>query len=53
MRGDLPPSTDSNLVIESLVGALYVRLLLTGEPLDEAVADQIARAVAQGFAVPT
>jgi AcrR family transcriptional regulator len=52
-RGDLPPSTDSNVLIESLVGALYVRLLLTGEPIDEAVADQIARAVAEGFAVPT
>ena len=53
VRGELPPSTDANLLIESLVGALYVRLLLTGEPIDEAVADQIARAVAEGFAVPT
>jgi hypothetical protein len=30
-----------------------VRLLLTGEPLDAAVADQVAGAVAAGFAVPT
>ena len=40
-------------MIESLVGALYVRLLLTGEPLDDDVADQVAGAVASGFAVPT
>ena len=44
---------DANLVIESLVGALYVRLLLTGEPLDDDVADQVAGTVASGFAVPT
>ena len=52
-RGELPSGIDSNIVIESLVGALYVRLLLTGEPLGGEVADQIARAVAEGFAVPT
>jgi AcrR family transcriptional regulator len=48
-RGELPAGTDANLVIESLVGALYVRLLLTGEPIDSAVADQVARAVAEGW----
>ncbi len=52
-RGELPADVDANLVIESLVGALYVRLLLTGEPLDGDVADQVAGAVASGFAVPT
>ena len=52
-RGELPPGTDSNVVIESLVGPLYMRLLLTGEPIDGNVADQIARAVAEGFAAPT
>lgn len=49
-RGDLPPRTDANLVIESLVGALYVRLLLTGETVDSSVADQLARVVADGWA---
>jgi AcrR family transcriptional regulator len=52
-RGELPADVDANVVIEALVGALYVRLLLTGEPLDAAVADQVAGAVAAGFAVPT
>ena len=47
-RGELPAGTDANLVIETLVGPLYVRLLLTGEPLDEAVADRVARLVAAG-----
>ena len=51
--GELPSRTDSNIVIESLVGALYVRLLLTGESIDGDVADQIACAVAGGFAAPT
>ena len=53
VRGELPADVDANVVIESLVGALYVRLLLTGEPLDGDVADQVAGAVASGFAVPT
>ena len=52
-RDELPADVDANVVIESLVGALYVRLLLTGEPLDDDVADQVAGAVASGFAVPT
>ena len=34
-RGDLPPGTDPNLVIEALVGPMWFRLLLTGEPLDQ------------------
>jgi AcrR family transcriptional regulator len=52
-RGELPAGVDANLVIESLVGAFYMRLLLTGEPLDGDVADQVAGALAAGFAVPT
>jgi AcrR family transcriptional regulator len=52
-RGELPSGTSSNIVIESLVGPLYMRLLLTGEPIDGEVVDQVARAVAAGFAVPT
>ena len=52
-REELPVGVDTNLVIEALVGPLYVRLLLTGEPLEADVADQVARAVAVGFAAPT
>ncbi|HXY93135.1 MAG TPA: TetR/AcrR family transcriptional regulator [Acidimicrobiia bacterium] len=52
-RGELPSGTDAHLVLEALIGPLYVRLLLTGEPLDRAVADQVAAAVSSGWAAPT
>jgi AcrR family transcriptional regulator len=47
-RGELPVGIDTNLVIEALIGPLYVRLLFTGEPIDNKVADQVARMVASG-----
>lgn len=49
-RGELPADVDANLVIETLIGPLYVRLLLTGEPLTADIADQVARIVAAGAA---
>jgi AcrR family transcriptional regulator len=47
-RGELPPSTDATLIIESVIGPLYVRLLLTGEPITEELADQIVELVTRG-----
>jgi AcrR family transcriptional regulator len=47
-RGELPAGTDPRLVIETLIGPLYVRLLLTGAPLDAGFADQVAALVARG-----
>jgi AcrR family transcriptional regulator len=47
-RGELPADVDANLIIETLIGPLYVRLLLTGEPINRKVADQVARIVAAG-----
>lgn len=47
-RGELPKGTDANLVIEALIGPLYVRLLLTGEPVNAAFADRVASVVAAG-----
>jgi AcrR family transcriptional regulator len=47
-RGELPAGIDTNLVIEALIGPLYVRLLFTGEPIDNKVADQVARMVTAG-----
>ena len=35
-RSEVPPGTDPNLVIEALVGPIWFRFLLTGEPIDEA-----------------
>jgi AcrR family transcriptional regulator len=47
-RGELPRGTDPNLVIETLIGPLYVRLLLTGEPVDADFAGRAAALVARG-----
>ncbi len=47
-RGDVAESTDANLVIETLIGPLWFRLLLTGEPIDNDFADRVAELVARG-----
>ncbi len=47
-RGDLPPTTDANLIIETIIGPLWVRLLLTGEPITEQLADQVVDLVIAG-----
>lgn len=43
-RGELPENTDPGAVVKMLVAPLYLRLLVTGEVVNEAVADQAARA---------
>ena len=50
-RGELPASTDANLIIETVIGPLWVRLLLTGEPITEDLADRVVQLVTTG-AVP-
>jgi AcrR family transcriptional regulator len=35
-RGEIPVDVDPDLLLESLVGPLYLRLLITREPLDDA-----------------
>ena len=47
-RGDLPPTTDPNLVIETLIGPIWLRLLLTGETIDDDLADRVAALVTAG-----
>lgn len=47
-RGELSASVDANLIIETVIGPLWVRLLLTGEPVDSDVADRVAELVAAG-----
>jgi AcrR family transcriptional regulator len=47
-RDELHDSADANLIIETLIGPLYVRLLLTGEPIDTSLADRVAELVAAG-----
>jgi AcrR family transcriptional regulator len=47
-RGEVADSCDPHVIIETLVGPLYLRLLLTGEPIGDRVADEIADLVAAG-----
>lgn len=47
-RGELAADSDANLIIETLIGPLWVRLLLTGEPITEDLADRVAALVAAG-----
>lgn len=48
-RGDLRPDTDIELAHELLFGPVYYRLLLSGAPLDKALADRIVAAVLPAF----
>ncbi|MFE5240037.1 MULTISPECIES: TetR/AcrR family transcriptional regulator [unclassified Streptomyces] len=45
-RGELPPGTDPREVVRAVSAPLYYRLLASGDPLDEAVADRAAEAAA-------
>ena len=47
-RRELHGKADANVIIESLIGPLYVRLLLTGERITRTFADQVADLVATG-----
>lgn len=47
-RGELSPDADPNLIIETLVGPIWLRLLLTGEPIDDELADHVAGLVFAG-----
>ena len=48
-RGEIAGDVDPALVIESLVGPIWLRLLMTGEPVDEQLADRLADFVADGL----
>jgi AcrR family transcriptional regulator len=49
-RGDLRPDLDLELALDVLGGALFYRLLVTGGPLDEQLAEGVAGLVLRGFA---
>jgi AcrR family transcriptional regulator len=44
-RGDLPPGTDVDFVVDQLVGPVYYRVLVTGEPVPEEFTDQLVAQV--------
>ncbi len=43
-RGDLPAGTDHTELVRALVAPIYLRLLVTVEPIDQATADRAAKA---------
>jgi Tetracyclin repressor-like, C-terminal domain len=43
-RGQLPAATDPAELVRTLVAPIYLRLLVTAEPVDETTADNAARA---------
>jgi AcrR family transcriptional regulator len=49
-RGELPADTDPRLVIESVLGPIHLRLLLTGKPVDDAFLEHIVAVVVRGVA---
>jgi AcrR family transcriptional regulator len=51
-RGDLRPDTDVELLHELLFGPVYYRLLLSGAPLDDRLAERIVDAVLPAVAAP-
>jgi AcrR family transcriptional regulator len=51
-RGDLRPDTDVELLHELLFGPVYYRLLLSGAPLDDRLAERIVDAVLPAAAAP-
>jgi AcrR family transcriptional regulator len=49
-RGDLRPDLDVELALDVLGGPLFYRLLITGGPLDEQLAEGVADLIIRGFA---
>lgn len=49
-RDEVPAGTDAEALIETLIGPLYVRALLTDGPLDRRLADRVARVTAAAAA---
>ncbi len=43
VRGEVPPGVDHIEVIETMAAPIYLRLLITGEPLDEALARRVVQ----------
>jgi len=48
-RGELPASSDLDLILDSLYGPIYLRFLIRHDNLDESFADEICALVLQGL----
>ena len=49
-RGDLRRGLDLELVLDVLGGPLFYRLLITGGPIDEQLAEGVTELILRGFA---
>jgi AcrR family transcriptional regulator len=49
-RGESREGVDPRQVIESVIGPIHLRLLLTGEPIDDAFLESVVEAVVDGIA---
>jgi AcrR family transcriptional regulator len=49
-RGEIRADADIELAVDALHGAVFYRLLLSGEPLDDDFADRLAEQTLAGFA---
>lgn len=49
-RGDLRPDVDLELALDVLGGPLFYRLLITGAPIDEQLAEGVTELILRGFA---
>jgi hypothetical protein len=49
-RGDLRADTDARLLLEMLVAPIHGRLLLTGEPVDDGLAERLVDLALNGAA---
>jgi AcrR family transcriptional regulator len=49
-RGELQANTDLELAVDALHGAVFYRLLFSGEPLDSEFTERLARQVIDGLA---
>ncbi len=52
-RGELRPGLDREVVVDCLTGPLFTRLLVTGKPLDAALAGQVVDVVLAGALAPS
>jgi AcrR family transcriptional regulator len=50
-RGEIRADADLELAVDALHGAVFYRLLLSGEPLDDAFAERLAEQVLAGISV--
>ena len=53
LRGDLRRDLDIDLALNVLGGPLFYRLLITGGPIDEQLAQGVVELILRGFAPPT